>query len=560
MTKKLKRLSALVLALMMCLLNVATAFAATNHTLTINKAEKDHVYKIYQLATGDVSTKTVDGEEKFVLSNIKAGQNASNVTQAVLEGLTGTETEIADAAYKLIDDLDNPFDTVSGQTEDTEVKLTVPGGYYIVVDTATDEATNNPTVSKYMVSIVGDTVMIPKKENLPGEKKIDENENGSVDESDVDVNTANIGDKVPYVYETKVPDVSHYTSYNFAFQDKMSAGLTYNNDLKVYINGGEVPVENYKVEFEATKNQINLVFVNPLTYFAGKAGQRLDFVYSATVNDDAYIGNTPNTNDGRLVFPTNPNEYDGGQWEPGEIPEPGEVEGIGGTTWDQTKTYVTSINLHKIDGENNTINLSGAVFLISGTGTKTTYYKEVSNMFEKVEEGATHYLLTDGSFTDVDPVTAAEGNTEDSYVKDEDGRITKQYKQIQKVINSTTTEEAQVAATGVSDANGNISFVGLYEGTYTLTEIKAPEGYNLLAAPLTVVITFDEANERWSATVDGVDVNMDSGSINYNVENNAGVVLPSTGGIGTTIFYVIGGILVVGAGVLLVTKKRMSSR
>ena len=89
MTKKLKRLSALVLALMMCLLNVATAFAATNHTLTINKAEKDHVYKIYQLATGDVSTKTVDGEEKFVLSNIKAGQNASNVTQAVLEGLTG---------------------------------------------------------------------------------------------------------------------------------------------------------------------------------------------------------------------------------------------------------------------------------------------------------------------------------------------------------------------------------------------------------------------------------------------------------------------------------------
>ncbi len=91
----------------------------------------------------------------------------------------------------------------------------------------------------------------------------------------------------------------------------------------------------------------------------------------------------------------------------------------------------------------------------------------------------------------------------------------------------------------VDSANG-VNVRGLAPGTYYLEETTVPDGYNKLAARESVTITT-------GATA----------AVEVTVVNNAGAELPSTGGIGTTIFYIVGGLLAVGAGVVLVTKKRM---
>lgn len=92
---------------------------------------------------------------------------------------------------------------------------------------------------------------------------------------------------------------------------------------------------------------------------------------------------------------------------------------------------------------------------------------------------------------------------------------------------------------------------GLDSGTYYLKEMEAPLGYNKLDTVVTVVINESGKLNVTTEKPDGAD--------QIQVENKSGAELPTTGGIGTTIFYVVGSILLVGAGILLVTKKRMSA-
>lgn len=108
--------------------------------------------------------------------------------------------------------------------------------------------------------------------------------------------------------------------------------------------------------------------------------------------------------------------------------------------------------------------------------------------------------------------------------------------------------DSQDKATVVTtNAQGSAEFSNVADGTYYLVETEAPAGYNLLTAPVEVKVTAVKNNEG-TAVVD----------IPSKVENSTGSELPSTGGIGTTLFYVIGGLLMTGAVVLLVTKKRMA--
>ena len=106
-----------------------------------------------------------------------------------------------------------------------------------------------------------------------------------------------------------------------------------------------------------------------------------------------------------------------------------------------------------------------------------------------------------------------------------------------------------------TDANGKFDLVGLDEGTYKLHETEAPAGYNKLADDITVTIgsTHDDANLSATYTID------EKAPATIEVENKTGSLLPETGGIGTTIFYVVGGLLMVAALVVLVSKKRMAS-
>lgn len=110
-----------------------------------------------------------------------------------------------------------------------------------------------------------------------------------------------------------------------------------------------------------------------------------------------------------------------------------------------------------------------------------------------------------------------------------------------------TTDATVAGVTMTSNGDKALILNGLDAGTYHLEETKAPDGYNKLTAPVTVTITEEgKVNETTNGTV-------------Y-VSNNAGATLPSTGGMGTTLFYVIGGGLMVAAVVLLVTKKRMENK
>ena len=125
-----------------------------------------------------------------------------------------------------------------------------------------------------------------------------------------------------------------------------------------------------------------------------------------------------------------------------------------------------------------------------------------------------------------------------------------------------------------SAAEGVFGVSGLDDGTYYLMEIKAPNGYNLLEGDVQLVIEATTVNgQNWNGVANtaltaltinvanegAVNGKTDTGAVNVTVRNNQGATLPETGGMGTTLFYIIGGLLVVGAGILLVVRIRMRS-
>ena len=118
----------------------------------------------------------------------------------------------------------------------------------------------------------------------------------------------------------------------------------------------------------------------------------------------------------------------------------------------------------------------------------------------------------------------------------------------------TARDDATVLTT---PDTGKIALTGLDSGTYALEEIEAPKGYNKLTAPIT--FTIKNTSETDKGTVSYTS-NGTTATGTIEVLNNAGTTLPGTGGIGTTIFYVIGGGLMVAAAILLITKKRMENR
>ena len=164
---------------------------------------------------------------------------------------------------------------------------------------------------------------------------------------------------------------------------------------------------------------------------------------------------------------------------------------------EEQKVYTSKIVIDKFEtGKQNTVKLPGAQFVL---------YKEVTS-----ETGSsTVYYKWDKTTEKVDWVT--------------------------------DMKDATVVKT---ESDGSASFDGLANGTYYLVETKAPAGYNQLTEAVPVTVNGGTTEAELSVTA--------------KVANSAGTVLPSTGGMGTTIFYVLGAVLVVGAGVLLVTKKRMS--
>lgn len=200
-----------------------------------------------------------------------------------------------------------------------------------------------------------------------------------------------------------------------------------------------------------------------------------------------------------------------------------------------TVTYYGQINSHAvIYTDNTTVNTNDAK-LTYGTSGKSSWEQTTTKVFGfKVFKHAgtdTAHLLPGAEFRLYKTV----GETT-YYAKFDNGLLT-----------GWTTDATATGVTMTSNSDSALVLNGLDAGTYSLEEAKAPDGYNKLTAPVTVTITEDgKVNETANGTV-------------Y-VSNNAGATLPSTGGMGTTLFYVIGGGLMVAAVVLLVTKKRMENK
>ena len=327
-----------------------------------------------------------------------------------------------------------------------------------------------------------------------------------------------------------------YTKYFFVLNDSMTAGLTYNKDVAIKIGTTTLAADAYDVTYDDTANTMKIVIKDFIQY-KSEAGKDIVVTYSATLNEKADLTQAGNKNTVKLTYSNNPNvDYKGDN-------EPDTTDPVGVTPEHVTVTYSTKLQLTKVDGADHNVKLEGVEFQITGTSIKTAVSK---GEYFKQDAAGTYYQLKDGTFTETDPTAETESKYVSTSVK------------YAKVTDTTEqTKMQKVTASGTTDANGLITFEGLGAGTYYITELKTLGGYNLLTAPITVTITATPSETGCGWTVSS-NATFEDDMVKLTVENNKGSVLPITGGIGTTIFYVIGGLLVCGAAVMAITKKKLS--
>lgn len=528
--KTVKRALALVLALTLLLAMSAAVFAAddTTYTITINNTTTGHTYEAYQIFAGDLAEK--DG--KTILSNITWGNGITEAGKTTLgDAAKKAETlktadDAAAFAKAVAPYLQNPTTSVEGTG-----KYTISGlkaGYYLVKDT---QAPADDFYSAYIMEVVSNVEAEPKGDKPTVDKNI--KDNGETTK----VNEASIGDTINYEVTSKVPDMAGYNKYFFVLNDTLSKGLTFNNDVKVKIGETELAADAYSVTSTTNRDgttSVKIVLNNFINY-QEKNGQTILVTYSATLNRDAEVGTTPNTNTVKLVYSNDPNHTYTGENEPAAGDPTGE------TPESKTETYTTELTITKTDGNGQI--LTGAEFTLTGNGVNIVLVSE--STFSEDANG-TYWKLKNGTYTTTEPTTenqASYDSTEKKYSKT-------------TTLTAKGTGQAETSVKGFVDDAGKITFRGLGAGEYTLTETVTPAGYNTIA-PITFTISFDKETKKFSTNNENISVGADN-TLSTTIVNNAGAELPSTGGIGTTIFYVLGGLLVVCAGVLLITKRRMN--
>ena len=522
-------MAALLAVAMVCAMAIPAFAAGTgSNTLTINGKTAGHTYEAYQVFTGDLKGK--------VLSNIDWGngvigddiRNDPDLPSS-LKGLSSAAALAAELA-KLSpssDDVNTFAEVVSkhltaNKYTSTEAGMTytinnLPDGYYFIKDaTASASMPAGATYSRYMLNIVQSLTIEAKDTTVTLDKQIRHNETGDWGV----VGDNQIGDTVEFRTITTVPDTTGYTDYTYEIHDTMSPELTSNvktkSDITIKVNDTTVlDAAYYSVTVDPTNSNKFTVFVDIIQAIKDNkfaVGNKLYTYYTGVLNENAKVyPDGPQQNEAHLVYSNNPN--DGGT----------------GKTPDQTVyDWTFKVDMTKVDGNDKTKTLEGAVFVLS----------EKSGL--DLEPGR------DGTPTEnLDKLIKLVDNHNGTYT----------------VANTNTT----TTYTMTTPTDGKISIKGLDdENEYYLYETKAPGGYNVLTAPVKIKITNNTYNAIGNQIVNQPNVEVNGrnaySGVGFEVENNVGTTLPGTGGIGTTIFYVIGGGLMVAAAILLITKKRMENR
>ena len=613
--KRLKRIMALVITIAMVLgMTSMTAFAADTHTITVSPTDT-HTYKIYQVLTGTLSEEGSKqlGNPAWGADVIAEPGNVNDfITSITAAGIS--EQDIAQLVGAKVDTTKG-----SGPVDKDHPATGLATGYYVLIDTTTLEKYGSDpekidTKALNVVYVVNDISNMAIKWGTTEDKKEIVSDTLGKDEGTNTINGAtdnvSVGDTVNYKITAKVPaNADKYNYFYFVVNDTLDKGLTLTNGtIKVY--KGSVDDANLLTEGTVTGSGTDQTvtgdyllktgdaaspntFQVALTDAKSHAGEDIIVTYSAVLNKDAVIGETPNKNTSTVTYSNNPNhDYDGDNY-PG-FPDQKDKDALGETPKTETETYTTGIEIQKVD--ENGKPLTGATFEISGLSTKTVL--TVSEVFEADENGD-YYKLKNGKYTKEAPTTEqtmepAETGATTGYVIAEEGDVigsdaivvgevtyrpyvpeTDTGKTIYVLVNGNAdqyedgkykkTVETKTENTATDhkvalavDANGIVRFDGLGAGTYTIKETVTPQGYNTLADQ-TVTVTFTaDGTPKWSFDGNGA-YDQGEGIYKMEIENNKGTELPETGGIGTTIFYVVGAILVLGAGVVLITRRRMDA-
>ena len=490
--KAAKKILAMVMALMLVLSLATTAFAATTGTV---KNDTNRTYKAYQIFTGtqaegsaalgDVAWGTGINSDAFLLA-LKdiAGFENCNDAASVADVLKKEEDKSATAqafANLAAKHLTNVATDIAANAT-----ATLDSGYYLLVDTSTGNAAQNPA----LLQVTNDASLnITDKSGAPSVDKTIKDEGEAAEGS--------IGDTFTFVLTATMPTTFEgYDSYKVVFHDTLSKGLTYNNDAVVSVEGFTVATS-----IDDDGNTIITVTNENILDNGVTAGSKITVTYTATLNSDAVVGSAGNPNTVKLEYSNDPN-WNG---EPSEEPTKETPE-------DKVVVFTFELDVTKKDGDTKAT-LEGAEFKLQSDATKK---------WAVVENG--------------------------------------------KLTGWADTEDKGSVLT--SDASGLFKIIGLDQGTYYLKETKAPAGYNLLKDPITIEITATVTDKEDVQSLDALTIkvgeNTEAGDISTGivattVENNSGATLPETGGMGTTLFYVLGGILVLAAVVLLVTKRRMNT-
>lgn len=539
--KSTKKLLAFLLVAMMIVAMLPNALAATV-TIPSDGILSGHSFTAYQIFAGN--------ESEGALQNVVWGSGIdSDAFLAALKADTtygsffSTCADAAAVAKVLTDNntnggLANAFAKLAHANKTgTGTALTVgttdlPGGYYLIVDT-TNDVGEGGAYNASLLQVVGD-IRIDVKTAAPSvEKKVLEddkyNQDGGYGTGYNDVADYNIGEAVTFHLIGLVPDMSRYDTYKYIFHDTLSDGLTApaDNTIKVYRSDDQI-VDGSDVDVTAafTKNvsgqQITVSIDNLKSIENIAKGQYIIVEYTATLNTGAVIGLDGNPNTVYLQYSNKPNQS-----------AAGDTDNTGKTPQDRVIVFTYQLNTTKVDGQNTDTKLKDAKFVLLNADAS------------KVAK------IVDGKFAGWQALPTGTGAG---------GEIV-----------ATDWDPATVLTS--AESTGLFSVTGLDAGTYNLREIAAPAGYNLLSQDITVVITAATANgQTWGGTASdaltGLSVKADetngtgdtsTGIASITIANNKGNTLPETGGIGTTVFYVLGSILVIGAVVLLVSKKRMNA-